>query len=168
MDMDSVRQKHKRGFTLAELLVAITVGLIVIAALMSLVVMMNSYLMKRTATSKLSSELYHIKNEVSEWFYRYDTEKYELYMGAEDGTAALKLSKSDTDPLDIVTLHFLSEEKQFDGISDPYIYSLIQDVEFDYDENLSDVVKCTVIYTADGKTGEYSFVLTKRAQTAQP
>ena len=63
--MDSVKQKNRRGFTLAELLVAITVGLIVIASLLSLVVMMNSYLVKRTATSKLSSELYHVKNEIS-------------------------------------------------------------------------------------------------------
>lgn len=44
--MESAKQKNRRGFTLAELLVAITVGLIVIAALLSLVVMMNSYLGK--------------------------------------------------------------------------------------------------------------------------
>lgn len=61
--MDSAKQNNKRGFTLAELLVAITVGLIVIASLLSLVVMMNSYLVKRTATSKLSSELYHVKKK---------------------------------------------------------------------------------------------------------
>ena len=67
--MHRKQQAYRRGFTLAELLVAITVGLIVVASLLSLVVMMNSYLMKRTATSKLSSELYHIKTEISDWFY---------------------------------------------------------------------------------------------------
>lgn len=164
--MDSAKQKNKRGFTLAELLVAITVGLIVIASLLSLVVMMNSYLVKRTATSKLSSELYHVKNELSDWFYQYDTEKYELYLNHESESEVLALSRPDTDPLDTVTLCYDEEEKQFKGISDSRTYTLIQDVRFDYD--LPDLVKCTVIYTADGKTGEYVFVLVKKSGQPSP
>jgi len=168
--MNSVRQKKRGGFTLVELLVAISVGLIVIAALTSLIVMMNSYLVKRTATSKISSELYHVKNEISDWFYQYDTEKYTLYKNPDYESAALTRSKADTDPLVTVKLHFDRGEKRFegDGISNPYIYSLIQDVKFEYDENLPDLVKCTVIYTADGKTGEYIFTLVKRADPPSP
>ena len=166
--MDSAKQKHRRGFTLAELLVAITVGLIVIAALLSLVVMMNSYLVKRTATSKLSSELYHVKNEISDWFYQYGTEQYELYHNPDYGSKALAMLKLDTDPIVTVTLRFDEGEKRFAGISDPLTYTLIRNVSFEYDKNIPDVVKCTVIYMADGKTGEYVFALVKKSGQPSP
>lgn len=166
--MDSAKQKNIRGFTLAELLVAITVGLIVIAALLSLVVMMNSYLVKRTATSKLSSELYHVKNEISDWFYQYDTEKYALYKNPDYGSEALTLSKPDADPIVTVMLRFDEGEKRFDGISDSLMYTLIRNVSFEYDGNISDVVKCTVIYMVDGKTGEYVFALVKKSGQPSP
>ena len=172
--MDSVKQKNRRGFTLAVLLVAITVGLIVIASLLSLVVMMNSYLVKRTATSKLSSELYHVKNEISDWFYRYDTERYMLY---EHPDSALSFRNMD-DPADLRTLQFNRNDKRFfdliNGVSDEgsevswRTYTLIRDVSFDYDGDISDIVKCTVVYTADGKTGEYVFALVKKSGQPSP
>ena len=164
--MDSVKQKNRRGFTLAELLVAITVGLIVIASLLSLV--------KRTATSKLSSELYHVKNEISDWFYRYDTERYMLY---EHPDSALSFRNMD-DPADLRTLQFNRNDKRFfdliNGVSDEgsevswRTYTLIRDVSFDYDGDISDIVKCTVVYTADGKTGEYVFALVKKSGQPSP
>lgn len=122
-------------------------------------------MVKRTATSKLSSELYHVKNEISDWFYQYDTEKYRIYVNHEYESEVLALSRPDTEPLEIVTLRFDEGEKRFDGddISDSLTYTLIQNVRFNCDEDIPDLVKCTVVYMADGKTGEYVFALVKKS-----
>ena len=164
--MHRKQQAYRRGFTLAELLVAITVGLIVVASLLSLVVMMNSYLMKRTATSKLSSELYHIKTEISDWFYSYDTEEYELIpVGNGTEQTSLSFQRSEEGATASVSLRFDKEERKLtgDNVSGRETeYSLVREVFFDFDMSVPCLVRCTVIYGTEGETGTYTFLLVKR------
>lgn len=77
---------------------------------------MNSYLMKRTATSKLSSELYHIKTEISDWFYSYDTEEYELIpVGNGTEQTSLSFQRSEKGAAVSVSLRFNKEERKLTG-----------------------------------------------------
>lgn len=81
-------------------------------------------------------------------------------------------------PADLRTLQFNRNDKRFsdliNGGSDEgseiswRTYTLIRDVSFDYDEDIPDIVKCTVVYTADGKTGEYVFALVKKSGQPSP
>ena len=158
------KSNKTRGFTLVELRVAITVGLIVIASLMSLVVMMNSYLIKRMQTTMLSSELYNIEREISDWFYSYDTDEYKLfdenqrliYEDKDESRVSLKYNEADK-TIEINDTKTMSYKT----------YTLIQKVTFKIISH--DVVKCTVTYGSkkSEETGIYSFILTRRAQYAE-
>lgn len=164
------KSNKTRGFTLVELLVAITVGLIVIASLMSLVVMMNSYLIKRMQTTMLSSELYNIEREISDWFYSYDTDEYDLRGEPTESLVYLKKETNDEEIVQEFVLRYdFSRNKIISSVSDyDYkTYTLIRDVNFYVLSD--DVVKCTVTYGSkkSEETGIYSFILTRRAQYAE-
>ena len=150
----SGRAKHcqganNKGFSLTELVVAMSVSLIALGIIACLVTVLNSRVSKSRELSESISQVYAIEDAVTRCFYRWD--EAELTMSVTRDSIVFEGSDGE---------HAISYRDAclvIDG--EELRLSRVTDVSFAYDEE-SDMVKVTVIYEAyDGHILEYRFVL---------
>ena len=151
----------RRGFTLAELSIVIALSAVVLLAIASMVISMQSYSHARAADISRNSALSMVESRMNAWFSSVDSSNYpaptvsgerELIFG--DNASAYNASAT-----------FDSEGKELllkIGGADSETVSCpeVADITFACEGNL---VKCTVTFHVNEESRTYSFLLLKRS-----
>ena len=160
----------KRGFTVVELVVAMSVSAIIVGSIVALLVFTQRYSQFRAADIPARDEMKNVETVIKEFFYKFDSSRYPAPVVETNGSEST-LTFGDGR---IVVNKNISEEQN-------YSYSLaleqknenrwehqsqvvstrIQSVTFDIDGN---IVRVDIKYNdSHGNPKTYSFLLIKRS-----
>lgn len=165
----------KRGFTVVELVVAMSVSAIIVGSIVALLVFTQRYSQFRAADIPARDEMKNVETVIKEFFYKFDNNSYPApVVDTNDSENTSTLTFGDGR---IVVKKNISEEQN-------YSYSLaleqknenrwehqsqvvstrIQSVTFDRDGN---IVRVDITYNdSHGNPKTYSFLLIKRSANA--
>ena len=162
----------KRGFTVVELVVAMSVSAIIVGSIVALLVFTQRYSQFRAADIPARDEMKNVETVIKEFFYKFDSSRYpapSVETNESENTSILTFGDGR-----IVVKKNISEEQN-------YSYSLaleqknenrwehqsqvvstrIQSVAFDRDGN---IVRVDIKYNdSHGNPKTYSFLLIKRS-----
>ena len=165
----------KRGFTIVELVVAMSVSAIIVGSIVALLVFTQRYSQFRAADIPARDEMKNVETVIKDFFYKFDNNSYpapSVETNGSESTSILTFGDGR-----IVVKKNISEEQnyscslaleQFDENDwkhqSQVVSTRIQSVTFEQDGN---IVRVDITYNdSHGNPKTYSFLLIKRSANA--
>lgn len=153
----------KRGFTVVELVVAMSVSAIIVGSIVALLVFTQRYSQIRAADIPARDEMKNVETVIKDFFYKFDKSSYPAPVVDEN-----KSTLTFGDGRIVVNNASFSldmEQKNTDGVWEKtggrVVSTRIQSVTFDSDGN---IVRVDITYNdSHGNPKTYSFLLIKRS-----
>ena len=153
----------KRGFTVVELVVAMSVSAIIVGSIVALLVFTQRYSQFRAADIPARDEMKNVETVIKDFFYKFDKSSYPAPVVDEnksiltfgDGRIVVNNASFSLD----------MEQKNTDGVWERtggrVVSTRIQSVTFEQDGN---IVRVDITYNdSHGNERTYSFLLIKRS-----
>ena len=153
----------KRGFTVVELVVAMSVSAIIVGSIVALLVFTQRYSQFRAADIPARDEMKNVETVIKDFFYKFDSSRYPAPVVDEnksiltfgDGRIVVNNASFSLD----------MEQKNTDGVWERtggrVVSTRIQSVTFEQDGN---IVRVDIKYNdSHGNPKTYSFLLIKRS-----
>ena len=156
----------KRGFTVVELVVAMSVSAIIVGSIVALLVFTQRYSQFRAADIPARDEMKNVETVIKDFFYKFDKSSYPAPVVDEN-----KSTLTFGDGRIVVNNASFSldmEQKNTDGVWERtggrVVSTRIQSVTFEQDGN---IVRVDIKYNdSHGNERTYSFLLIKRSANA--
>ena len=162
----------KRGFTVVELVVAMSVSAIIVGSIVALLVFTQRYSQFRAADIPARDEMKNVETVIKDFFYKFDSSRYPapsvetnentstLTFG--DGRIVVKKNISEEQNYSYsLALEQLDENENGWEHQSQVVSTRIQSVTFDSDGN---IVRVDIKYNdSHGNERTYSFLLIKRS-----
>ena len=160
----------KRGFTVVELVVAMSVSAIIVGSIVALLVFTQRYSQFRAADIPARDEMKNVETVIKEFFYKFDKSSYPAPVvetnGSEstltfgDGRIVVKKNISEEQNYSYSLALEQKNENRWEHQSQ-VVSTRIQSVTFEQDGN---IVRVDITYNdSHGNPKTYSFLLIKRS-----
>ena len=158
----------KRGFTVVELVVAMSVSAIIVGSIVALLVFTQRYSQFRAADIPARDEMKNVETVIKEFFYKFDKSSYPAPSVDEnksiltfgDGRIVVKKNTSEEQNYSYSLALEQKNENRWEHQSQ-VVSTRIQSVTFDRDGN---IVRVDITYNdSHGNPKTYSFLLIKRS-----
>ena len=162
----------KRGFTVVELVVAMSVSAIIVGSIVALLVFTQRYSQFRAADIPARDEMKNVETVIKDFFYKFDSSRYPAPVvetnGSEstltfgDGRIVVKKNISEEQNYSYsLALEQLDENENGWEHQSQVVSTRIQSVTFEQDGN---IVRVDITYNdSHGNPKTYSFLLIKRS-----
>ena len=164
----------KRGFTVVELVVAMSVSAIIVGSIVALLVFTQRYSQFRAADIPARDEMKNVETVIKDFFYKFDKSSYPAPVVDEndsentstltfgDGRIVVKKNISEEQNYSYsLALEQLDENENGWKHQSQVVSTRIQSVTFDRDGN---IVRVDITYNdSHGNPKTYSFLLIKRS-----
>lgn len=145
--------KDKRGFTLVELMITLSLTTLVFICLITLVGMINATISRNESSSKVTVEIQETQNVINAWFKSFDSSSFEINNVFEHEIIINEIATSQHS-----TLNYIQNKLINNDLSVNLNFEYINNISFDYASEFK-MIKCNFSYLE--KT--YSFLLNKRS-----
>ena len=163
----------KRGFTVVELVVAMSVSAIIVGSIVALLVFTQRYSQFRAADIPARDEMKNVETVIKDFFYKFDSSRYPAPVvetkGSEstltfgDGRIVVKKNISEEQNYSYSLALEQKNENRWEHQSQ-VVSTRIQSVTFEQDGN---IVRVDITYNdSHGNPKTYSFLLIKRSANA--
>ena len=162
----------KRGFTVVELVVAMSVSAIIVGSIVALLVFTQRYSQFRAADIPARDEMKNVETVIKDFFYKFDSSRYpapsverkgsESILTFGDGRIVVKknISEEQNYSYSLALEQFNKDENRWEHQSQ-IVSTRIQSVTFEQDGN---IVRADIKYNdSHGNPKTYSFLLIKRS-----
>ena len=160
----------KRGFTVVELVVAMSVSAIIVGSIVALLVFTQRYSQFRAADIPARDEMKNVETVIKDFFYKFDSSRYPAPVvetnGSEstltfgDGRIVVKKNISEEQNYSYSLALEQKNENEWEHQSQ-VVSTRIQSVTFEQDGN---IVRVDITYNdSHGNPKTYSFLLIKRS-----
>ena len=162
----------KRGFTVVELVVAMSVSAIIVGSIVALLVFTQRYSQFRAADIPARDEMKNVETVIKDFFYKFDSSRYPALVvetnGSEntstltfgDGRIVVKKNISEEQNYSYSLALEQKNENRWEHQSQ-VVSTRIQSVTFEQDGN---IVRVDITYNdSHGNPKTYSFLLIKRS-----
>ena len=164
----------KRGFTIVELVVAMSVSAIIVGSIVALLVFTQRYSQFRAADIPARDEMKNVETVIKDFFYKFDSSRYPAPVvetkGSEstltfgEGRIVVKKNISEEQNYSYSLSLEQKNENRWEHQSQ-VVSTRIQSVTFEQDGN---IVRVDIKYNdSHGNERTYSFLLIKRSANAQ-
>ena len=160
----------KRGFTVVELVVAMSVSAIIVGSIVALLVFTQRYSQFRAADIPARDEMKNVETVIKDFFYKFDKSSYPAPVVDEnksiltfgEGKIVVKKNISEEQNYSYsLALEQLDENENGWEHQSQVVSTRIQSVTFDRDGN---IVRVDITYNdSHGNPKTYSFLLIKRS-----
>ena len=163
----------KRGFTVVELVVAMSVSAIIVGSIVALLVFTQRYSQFRAADIPARDEMKNVETVIKDFFYKFDNNSYPAPSVDEnksiltfgDGRIVVKknISEEQNYSYSLALEQFDKDKNKWEHQSQ-VVSTRIQSVTFEQDGN---IVRVDITYNdSHGNERTYSFLLIKRSANA--
>ena len=161
----------KRGFTVVELVVAMSVSAIIVGSIVALLVFTQRYSQFRAADIPARDEMKNVETVIKDFFYKFDNSRYPAPSVDEnkstltfgDGRIVVKKNISEEQNYSYSLALEQKNENRWEHQSQ-VVSTRIQSVTFEQDGN---IVRVDIKYNdSHGNERTYSFLLIKRSANA--
>ena len=158
----------KRGFTVVELVVAMSVSAIIVGSIVALLVFTQRYSQFRAADIPARDEMKNVETVIKDFFYKFDKSSYPA-PSVETNESESTLTFGDGRiVVNNASFSLDMEQKNTDGLWEKtggrVVSTRIQSVTFEQDGN---IVRVDITYNdSHGNPKTYSFLLIKRSANA--
>ena len=163
----------KRGFTIVELVVAMSVSAIIVGSIVALLVFTQRYSQFRAADIPARDEMKNVETVIKDFFYKFDSSRYPAPVvetkGSEstltfgEGRIVVKKNISEEQNYSYSLALEQKNENRWEHQSQ-VVSTRIQSVTFEQDGN---IVRVDITYNdSHGNPKTYSFLLIKRSANA--
>lgn len=155
----------KRGFTVVELVVAMSVSAIIVGSIVALLVFTQRYSQFRAADIPARDEMKNVETVIKEFFYKFDKSSYPAPSVETKGSESTLTFGEGRIVVKNAPFSLDMEQKNTDGAWERtggrVVSTRIQSVTFDSDGN---IVRVDIKYNdSHGNERTYSFLLIKRS-----
>ena len=156
----------KRGFTVVELVVAMSVSAIIVGSIVALLVFTQRYSQFRAADIPARDEMKNVETVIKEFFYKFDKSSYPA--PSVDENKSILTFGDGRIVVNNASFSLDMEQKNTDGVWEKtggrVVSTRIQSVTFEQDGN---IVRVDIKYNdSHGNERTYSFLLIKRSANA--
>lgn len=155
----------KRGFTVVELVVAMSVSAIIVGSIVALLVFTQRYSQFRAADIPARDEMKNVETVIKDFFYKFDNNSYPApSVETNENTSTLTFGDGRI-VVNNASFSLDMEQKNTDGAWERtggrVVSTRIQSVKFEQDGN---IVRVDITYNdSHGNPKTYSFLLIKRS-----
>lgn len=163
----------KRGFTVVELVVAMSVSAIIVGSIVALLVFTQRYSQIRAADIPARDEMKNVETVIKDFFYKFDSSRYPAPVVDENkstltfGDGRIVVNKNISEEQNYsysLALEQFNKDKNKWEHQSQVVSTRIQSVTFDSDGN---IVRVDITYNdSHGNPKTYSFLLIKRSANA--
>ena len=155
----------KRGFTVVELVVAMSVSAIIVGSIVALLVFTQRYSQFRAADIPARDEMKNVETVIKDFFYKFDKSSYPAPVVETNGSESTLTFGDGRIVVNNASFSLDMEQKNTDGAWEKtggrVVSTRIQSVTFDSDGN---IVRVDITYNdSHGNPKTYSFLLIKRS-----
>lgn len=155
----------KRGFTVVELVVAMSVSAIIVGSIVALLVFTQRYSQIRAADIPARDEMKNVETVIKEFFYKFDKSSYPAPSVETKGSESTLTFGEGRIVVKNAPFSLDMEQKNTDGVWERtggrVVSTRIQSVTFEQDGN---IVRVDIKYNdSHGNERTYSFLLIKRS-----
>ena len=155
----------KRGFTVVELVVAMSVSAIIVGSIVALLVFTQRYSQFRAADIPARDEMKNVETVIKEFFYKFDSSRYPAPVVETKGSESTLTFGDGRIVVNNAPFSLDMEQKNTDGVWERtggrVVSTRIQSVTFEQDGN---IVRVDIKYNGShGNPKTYSFLLIKRS-----
>ena len=156
----------KRGFTVVELVVAMSVSAIIVGSIVALLVFTQRYSQFRAADIPARDEMKNVETVIKDFFYKFDNNSYPAPV-VDENKSTLTFGDGRI-VVNNAPFSLNMEQKNTDGAWEKtggrVVSTRIQSVTFEQDGN---IVRVDITYNdSHGNPKTYSFLLIKRSANA--
>ena len=156
----------KRGFTVVELVVAMSVSAIIVGSIVALLVFTQRYSQFRAADIPARDEMKNVETVIKDFFYKFDSSRYPA-PSVDENKSTLTFGDGRI-VVNNASFSLDMEQKNTDGVWEKtggrVVSTRIQSVTFEQDGN---IVRVDIKYNdSHGNPKTYSFLLIKRSANA--
>ena len=158
----------KRGFTVVELVVAMSVSAIIVGSIVALLVFTQRYSQFRAADIPARDEMKNVETVIKDFFYKFDNNSYPAPSVERKGSESILTFGYGRIVVNNASFSLDMEQKNTDGAWEKtggrVVSTRIQSVTFEQDGN---IVRVDIKYNdSHGNERTYSFLLIKRSANA--
>ena len=158
----------KRGFTVVELVVAMSVSAIIVGSIVALLVFTQRYSQIRAADIPARDEMKNVETVIKDFFYKFDSSRYPAPVVETNGSESTLTFGDGRIVVNNASFSLDMEQKNTDGVWERtggrVVSTRIQSVTFEQDGN---IVRVDIKYNdSHGNERTYSFLLIKRSANA--
>ena len=158
----------KRGFTVVELVVAMSVSAIIVGSIVALLVFTQRYSQFRAADIPARDEMKNVETVIKDFFYKFDKSSYPAPVVETNGSESILTFGDGRIVVNNASFSLDMEQKNTDGVWEKtggrVVSTRIQSVTFEQDGN---IVRVDITYNdSHGNPKTYSFLLIKRSANA--
>ena len=155
----------KRGFTVVELVVAMSVSAIIVGSIVALLVFTQRYSQIRAADIPARDEMKNVETVIKEFFYKFDKSSYPAPSVETNESESTLTFGEGRIVVNNASFSLDMEQKNTDGLWEKtggrVVSTRIQSVTFEQDGN---IVRVDIKYNdSHGNERTYSFLLIKRS-----
>ena len=155
----------KRGFTVVELVVAMSVSAIIVGSIVALLVFTQRYSQFRAADIPARDEMKNVETVIKDFFYKFDKSSYPAPVVETNGSESTLTFGDGRIVVNNAPFSLDMEQKNADGVWEKtggrVVSTRIQSVTFEQDGN---IVRVDITYNdSHGNPKTYSFLLIKRS-----
>ena len=155
----------KRGFTVVELVVAMSVSAIIVGSIVALLVFTQRYSQFRAADIPARDEMKNVETVIKEFFYKFDKSSYPAPSVETNESESTLTFDEGRIVVNNASFSLDMEQKNTDGVWEKtggrVVSTRIQSVTFEQDGN---IVRVDIKYNdSHGNERTYSFLLIKRS-----
>ena len=155
----------KRGFTVVELVVAMSVSAIIVGSIVALLVFTQRYSQFRAADIPARDEMKNVETVIKDFFYKFDKSSYPAPVVETNGSESTLTFGDGRIVVNNAPFSLDMEQKNTDGVWEKtggrVVSTRIQSVTFEQDGN---IVRVDIKYNdSHGNERTYSFLLIKRS-----
>ena len=155
----------KRGFTVVELVVAMSVSAIIVGSIVALLVFTQRYSQIRAADIPARDEMKNVETVIKEFFYKFDKSSYPAPSVETNESESTLTFGEGRIVVNNASFSLDMEQKNTDGLWEKtggrVVSTRIQSVTFEQDGN---IVRVDITYNdSHGNPKTYSFLLIKRS-----
>ena len=155
----------KRGFTVVELVVAMSVSAIIVGSIVALLVFTQRYSQFRAADIPARDEMKNVETVIKDFFYKFDNNSYPAPVVETKGSESTLTFGEGRIVVNNASFSLDMEQKNTDGLWEKtggrVVSTRIQSVTFEQDGN---IVRVDITYNdSHGNPKTYSFLLIKRS-----
>ena len=155
----------KRGFTVVELVVAMSVSAIIVGSIVALLVFTQRYSQIRAADIPARDEMKNVETVIKEFFYKFDKSSYPAPSVETNESESTLTFGEGRIVVNNASFSLDMEQKNTDGLWEKtggrVVSTRIQSVKFEQDGN---IVRVDIKYNdSHGNPKTYSFLLIKRS-----
>ena len=155
----------KRGFTVVELVVAMSVSAIIVGSIVALLVFTQRYSQFRAADIPARDEMKNVETVIKDFFYKFDSSRYPALVVETNGSESTLTFGDGRIVVNNAPFSLDMEQKNTDGVWERtggrVVSTRIQSVTFEQDGN---IVRVDIKYNdSHGNPKTYSFLLIKRS-----